>query len=174
MLHQLKPARALAKVAAAMFKDIWDHRAAQAGALAKSVGDQISDTEKKINDLIELVVNASHPRVVAAYEKKIESLEMKKLTLAEKQRNVGQPVYPFSQMFELSMKFLANPCILWDSGRLELQRIVLKLVFSEELSYCKKSGFRTPKTTLPFKVLGDFDSRKCEMVPPERLELPTL
>ena len=75
------------------------------------------------------------PRIRASLphmKKKIESLEMKKLTLAEKQRNVGQPVYPFSQMFELSMKFLANPCILWDSGRLELAKeIVLKLVFSE-------------------------------------------
>ena len=84
VLQQLKPTATLAKVAAAMFKDVWDQRVAQAGAMAKSVGDQIKDTEKKISDLIELVVNATHPRVISAYEKKIESLELQKLTLAER------------------------------------------------------------------------------------------
>jgi hypothetical protein len=36
------------------------------------------------------------------------------------------------------------------------RRLVLKLTFAENLSYCRKSGFRTPELALPFKALASF------------------
>ena len=48
-----------------------------------------------------------------------------------------------------------------------MQRAVLKLAFADNLQYDRQTGFRTPRTTLPFKVLGGFSGRKGEMVPLE-------
>jgi len=41
---------------------------------------------------------------------------------------------------------------------------IAKLAFAEPLSYSRESGYRTARTTFPFKVLADFSSRKYEMV----------
>ncbi len=36
------------------------------------------------------------------------------------------------------------------------QRTVLRLAFAEQITYARNEGLRTPKTTLPFKVLEGF------------------
>ncbi len=164
LLETLQPSEGLFAMAKAMFRDAWEQRIAQASAKAASVGAQIKDTEKKINELIERIMDASNARVVSAYEKRIEELEQHKLALAEKRSGIAKPRYTFEKLFELSMKFLASPCILWDSCIFTLQRTVLKLTFLDHLSYCRENGFRTPKTTLPFKVLGVISGQNEEMV----------
>ena len=70
------------------------------------------------------------------------------------------------------MVFLANPWNLWRSGSFTLKQTVLRLAFSERIAYCRKEGYRTPKTALPFKVLGDISFGESQMVRPRRLELP--
>lgn len=173
LLKRIQPSESLSDMAAAMFKDAWDQRMAQAASLASAVGKQLKEAEKKINDLIERIMDASNTRVIAAYEKRIEELEMNKLTLAEKQGRMTKPLYTFDQLFELSMKFLASLCNLWTSGSFAMQRTVLKLAFADHLSYCRENGFRTPKTTLPFKALGVISGQNEEMVLRGRIELPT-
>ena len=74
-------------------------------------------------------------------------------------------------MLELSMRFFANPYKIWENGNFHLQKLVLRLVFSEPLPYHRETGYRTIKTTLPFNVLGENNMMKCQMVPPARLEL---
>lgn len=62
-----------------------------------------------------------------------------------------------------SPALLSSPWNLWNSGQLTLQRTVLKLAFAERITYCRKTGLRTPETTLPFKVLRGFDGQQCLM-----------
>lgn len=112
--------------------------------------------------------------MVTTYEKRLTRLESEKALLAEKAARSRQPQRTFEDLFEHAMRFLANPCILWDSERLEDKRAVLKLAFSDRLAYCRDQGFRTPKIALPFKVLQDFQTPKFEMARPGGLEPPTL
>lgn len=79
------------------------------------------------------------------YEKHIEKTERQKLVLDEKLGNSVKTLHPFEKMFELAMGFLSNPCKIWESDRLEDERTVLKLTFSERLAYCRKTEFQTPK-----------------------------
>jgi hypothetical protein len=64
------------------------------------------------------------------------------------------------------MEFLAKPHKIWCSERLEDNRAVLKLTFSDRLAYVQNERFRTEKTTLPFKVLAEFSGGKNRMVRP--------
>lgn len=66
------------------------------------------------------------------------------------------PFGTFEELFEHSMRFLASPSKIWNLGALEYKKLVLRLTFAEHLVYCPIEGFRTPKTTLPFKVLDEF------------------
>ena len=44
------------------------------------------------------------------------------------------------------------------------KRTVLKLAFEDRITYSLKNGLRTPKTTLPFKMLAGFGDKNVEMV----------
>ena len=74
---------------------------------------------------------------------------------------------------ELSMRFLANPYNIWVSGDFKLKRLVLRMAFSGKIPYTKNEGYGTPKTTLPFKVLGGISEGQAPMVLQERIELST-
>ena len=130
----------------------------------------VSKIEKQIDGLLDRIVDASMPSVVSAYEKRLARLEQDKLVAQEKLGKTEQPSHSFDHLFELSCAFLANPWKLWESGQLTLRRTVLKLAFVERISYCRKTGLRTPKTTLPFKVLEGFTGHKCEMAEAQGFE----
>ncbi|MEX2615249.1 MAG: type IV secretory system conjugative DNA transfer family protein [Alphaproteobacteria bacterium] len=93
--------------------------------------------------------------------------------LQEKLSGQPTPRRTYDGILEHTLEFLANPCKLWHSERFEHKRTVLRLAFAERLAYCRNKGYRTPETTLPFKVLGGLCNPINEMVPQERLELPT-
>ncbi len=79
----------------------------------------------------------------------------------------------YDDFIEHALQFLANPWNLWETGQFTLKRMVLRLAFSERIAYCRNEGYRTPKTTLPFKVLGDLSGYEKDMVPAPRVELGT-
>jgi site-specific DNA recombinase len=123
--------------------------------------------ETEISRLVDCVVSASSPRVITAYESRIEALERKKLLAEEKASNGPRVEGRIGELFEHALYVLTNPLQVWESGRFELQRPLLRMAFSEHLEYCRENGFRTPKTTLPFKVLGSFRVPNERMVPLE-------
>ena len=72
-------------------------------------------------------------------------------------------------MLELTLNFIAKPSILWDSGDLKQRQTVLKLAFSSPPVYDRSSGFRTPKTSMIFKVLDQLNGRKKVMAVSEKV-----
>ncbi|GAB5471293.1 MAG: hypothetical protein Kilf2KO_43230 [Rhodospirillales bacterium] len=173
LLQSIEPKQGLVRAAALMFRDLWDHQAKHTENAARSLKQDIQSAESKVDQMVERIVDATNPRVIAAFEKRIDEMERQKLVLQEKMLQIGKPRRTFDEMFELSMRFLSNPCKIWNSGRIEAQRLVLKLVFLEHLAYCRNEGFRTPKTAFPFNVLGGFSEESCKMVLPEGIELST-
>ena len=113
----------------------------------------VKATEKQIDGLLERIMGVSSSRVINAYETKIEKLERNKRVLVEKLQSGGKSNGRFNDFIEHALTFLANPWKIWDSGKFTLQRTVLGLAFSERIAYCRNEGYRTSKTTLPFKVL---------------------
>lgn len=173
LLEQLQPTEDLFELATAMFKHAWDQQLEQAQSIAATAKTKIADIEKQIEQLLDRVVEASSPAVIGAFEKRIDDLEREKLVMAEKMATSGKPVRPFDEMFELALRFLASPWKIWSSGSLEHKKLVLKLAFVDRLVYSRNEGFRTPKTTLPFKVLGGLSSLECEMARPAGFEPAT-
>lgn len=156
LLAELQPSQSLVKVATVMFNDLWEAQLKQTGEIRKSLIKDMKAIEFKIDQVVDSIVEAKNPRVVKAFENRIEKLEQEKLVLQERQENMDKPTTSMGELLELSLRFLSNPCKIYETGKIELQKLVLKLAFPSHLEYCRENGFRTPKTTLPFKVLGDF------------------
>ena len=170
ILKELQPTTDLFKVARAMFKDVWNYRLNHAAAMKQTAKKELVKVERQIEQLLDRVVDSTSPAVISAYEERITKLEKEKLVCQEKIQNTGKPLHPFEKMFEHSMVFLSNPWKLWASGKLELQRIVLKLAFADRLAYCRNEGFRTPNFALPFKALADISGSENVMARPAGFE----
>jgi len=153
LLDRLTPGPQLVRLAAEMFKNAWSQRVAQAEAIAKNCELEARKVESQIAALVDRVVEATSEVVISAYEKRIAELERSKLLLEEKSGNTRQPKGKFEELFELALRFLANPSNLWNSGEFTQQKLVLRLTFADHLAYCPINGFSNPKTALPFKML---------------------
>ena len=70
--------------------------------------------------------------------------------------------------------FLQETHKIWACGRFEGKRAVLKLTFTDRLTYVRSERYRTPDLSLPFKLLGDNTGQKMLMVPTARIELAQL
>jgi site-specific DNA recombinase len=92
---------------------------------------------------------------------RIRRLEERKIEISEKIANCGRPLSSFDETLRTSLDFLANPCNLWASERLEHKKAVLKLAFADRLTYVRNEGFRTPGLALPFKVLAGVKDSKA-------------
>ena len=163
LLVSLRPSVDAFRMAHDMFKDAWEQRRTQIAEITKTAESQLTDMEAQITGLLDRIVEASSPCVVAAYETRIDELERDKFILSEKIATSGKPQRSFEEMFELAMRFLANPWNIWEKGDLTLGRCVLRMCFQGRVAYCRNQGLRTPETTSPFKVLGQFCGKESHM-----------
>ncbi len=159
LLDSLQPSRMMFSVARAMFTNAWNQRMDSAAYFAKAARREVIKLEKQIEQLLDRIVSASNAGVTGAYEARLAKLERNKHVAVENAAKADKPRRTFEEMFELAMRFLSNPCNLWRSERLEDKQTVLKLVFCERLQYSRKSGFRTPQVSVPFKLLADSSLR---------------
>ncbi len=144
VLHQLEPSSNVFATVMAMFRKAWDIRGEQLAQEAKYYEKQIADAQKQIDVLLDRIVEADNATVIKAYEKKIDSLEKEKIILQENQAKPAPSTRDFCASLELSLNFLSKPWKLWAKGNISLRRTVLKLVFTDHLSYCRETGARTP------------------------------
>ena len=169
----LRPSESLHRAAKAMFQYAWDYRLAMGEERSRSLKSELTKVEAQVERFLDQIADTDVPSVISTYETRIRKLEEKKIELSEKIENCGRPIRGFDETLRTALDFLQNPQILWASDKLEHKRLVQKLVFADRLHYVRKEGFRTPKTTLPFKVLADFQAGKNKMAHPERFERPT-
>ena len=118
----MRPSAGLFALLKALFMNAWDQKLAQANELRKAIRRDILKTEKQIDGFLEKIGEAASGTVIKAYERKIDQLEKDKLVASKKLENSFKPKTTSTQMLELCMKFLSNPCKLWDSGDSVLQK----------------------------------------------------
>lgn len=173
LLHQLRPAPALFRVARAMFEDLWNQRLATAETSRSGLETELAKIERDVEQFLDRIAQAQLPSVITAYENRIRRLEERKIEIGERITNCGRPLRSFDEALRTSLDFLANPCNLWASERLEHKKAVLKLAFADRLAYVRDEGFRTPDLALPFKVLAEIGCPGSKLARREGFEPPT-
>ena len=174
MFKALTPSRKLVGLVREVVDVVLEQRSTQFETIKTSLQKELKVFEKAIDDLLDRIVETTNASVISVYENRIAKLERQKLVTAEKLSKTTQPKLQKREFIELSLQVLANPWKLWGSGNLLHQKMLLRLAFDDRLTYCRNEGYRTPKMSIPFKVLADICNGKCDMVRVERLELPRL
>ncbi len=173
LLQDLRPSEGLFDLAFQMFKDLWEKKLSGARTQAASLQQDLRAVERKVEQLLDRIVDATSSSVVGAYERRIKQLETEKAVMRERLASSGKPLKSFGETYRTAFSFLANPYKLWVSERIEDRRAVLKLVFADRLAYVRGEGYRTAKISTPFKLLGAMQMAKEEMVPRDGIEPPT-
>ncbi|MGI9377591.1 MAG: recombinase family protein [Tsuneonella suprasediminis] len=170
MLRSLRPSQSLFSLIARQCRIVWDKRTASMREAKASFKLKIAAVEKKIDGLLDRIVESENGAVVAAYERKVAELEREKHLLAEKQARCGTVARDYDETFRTAFEFLSNPCYLWEKGGLEDKRIVLQLTLDSHLEYDWNQGVRTTELSFPFRMLGDVSGCKNEMAETEGFE----
>ena len=170
LLTKLQPGKELILTADRMFKKLWTHRGTTAQARKGSLEKERKAIERKIDQMLDRIVEVENLSTISAFERKIKAFEDRKCVIEEKLNNCGRPVKPYDQMYRTAIQFLANPHKIWACGGFTEKRAVVKLTFTDRLVWDRKTGYRTPDLSLPFKVLGGLNMQNNQMVPRAGLE----
>jgi len=164
VIKSLQPTQNLIKLAKAMIKQALAIRQTRHQDHLIALSSNCENIDRQIENLLGRIVETDSKTVVSAYETKIAKLEQEKRITREKLEKYARNSKSPEEYLEPALKFLANPWNIWASGDYFLRRMVLRLAFSERIAYCREKGYRTAKTSLPFKVLEGFCASKSEMV----------
>ncbi|MEM1235124.1 MAG: recombinase family protein [Pseudomonadota bacterium] len=173
ILQSLRPGRKLMDVAEHMVRSAWAKRVESASEAKEAIKRQLLDANKKIESVLDRIVEASAPSVISAYETRLQSLEREKIVLSERLENTVPPQGRLEECIELSLRFLSNPWNIYEKGCYAVKQTVLRLAFVEPLAYCRNDGYRTPEISFPFKALSEKNDVREMMVLLERIELST-
>ncbi len=163
ILQALTPSRQLLTIAFEMLKDALGQKAGQIAHVQAELKRQIKALDKQQNAVLTRLVETTNDKVATALETKIAQIEDQKLILQEKLAQSAKPREAKPHDFELLRRFLSNPWDIYNNGTLAMKKTVLKLAFTAPLSFDRKTGFRTPQTSVIFEFLDNLTS-KCEMV----------
>ena len=174
LLRSLTPSPKLYALGRAMLKKAW-HMRTEAAALRRSRAlADLARLEKRADQMMDRLVEADNPTLVAAYEVKIRKMGEEKALLREQaSRKSNEPVLEFEEVYRTALGFIANPLQVWENGPLSLKRMVLRMTFGGKLAYCRETGYRTADIALPFRLFGALEAPKVEVVEPGGIEPPT-
>ena len=170
MLKSITPARQLVDLATTALRNLWNKQAVNADQSRRVIEKELGEIDRKIEGLLDRIVDAGSPTVIAAYERRIGEFESSKLLLSEKMANVGQPKKDFDETFRNALAFLASPWNLWQNGNLADKKVALRLTFPQQLVYHPKEGVRNSILSIPFKTLYDLSGPENSLAHPTGFE----
>lgn len=108
-----------------MFEELWSHQAAALKDRARSFKTELAKIERQAERVLDKIVEATVPSVVAALENRVRKLDEQKTLVSERIANCGRPVRSFGESLRTALWFLASPSKLWSSEHHDDKRAVL-------------------------------------------------
>lgn len=173
LLQSLTPAPGLIALAREAIRDHWEQQTRSARRLIEAGQAELTKVERSIDQLLDRIVEADSETVIAAYERRVRSLEEQRALLKEQLVRGGEHKPSLKNAVRTSLAFLSNPCFLWTSGSPSERRIAARLAFPNRLTYARNTGFRTPTSASIFRVFSSEKNLKTEMAHPTRFERVT-
>lgn len=173
LLQTLKPAPQIFAALRAIFADHWDTQKQRSQEIIQQAHVELETIRAQTSKLINRIVDTDDKRIITAYEDQIRVLDQRKTMLNETMAGRGGSTESFEKLYRTACAFLSNPKPLWDTGRYELRRLVLRLILPNPIQYCKNDGYRTSGIAEPLRLLQAFSTQGCGMVEPDGIEPTT-
>ncbi|MEM7692602.1 MAG: recombinase family protein, partial [Pseudomonadota bacterium] len=152
-IRALVPKASVIGAARAMFDVLWKRKQDRRHIHAETLRRSITAADKKIEGLLERIVETDSSRLIKTYEDKINELEQEKIVISERLQSAVKPKTTYTESVRTALEFLLNPIKPYTSGTSAQRRTVLKLAFGSPLSYSRDTGLRTAQPSMPFQLL---------------------
>ncbi len=164
MLQKVTPTKDLIYITRTAVKKAWNKHQKNRGEDPEAIKKQVKEIERKIEQLMDRIIETDSNTLINAYEAKVTKLEYQKASLASRLATCVNTHLSFDESFQTVFDFIENPQKLWHSEDLEDRRLVLKLVFTRPLAYQRNEGFQTAAIALPFGLSGQLINDNSVMV----------
>ncbi len=164
LLEKIKVRKEVLDMGKMIAKKIWDKKIKQLGSAKLQQELEKKELEKQIDDYIDLIPKTKSESIRSRYEQKIEEIDKKinLLNLANSKSNKKEP--DINEALYLAFRLLGTPAKTWINSDKQTKIMLHDMIFTENPIYSVKTGFGTPKLSLPFLLMQHIDNLKSNMV----------
>lgn len=166
LLANIRPSRRSVAIAEEMLRDAWELSAQKQQERRRAYKRECADIKNRITKTMDKYIDTENEAVSDALLKKLDKLYRQQALAKEKYEMEEENQGTFDELFEPAMDILANPSRIWEKSPLEWKRLLLRMVFSEKVTYSRSEGFRTVGFSMAFNALWDRSKLKDVLVPP--------
>ena len=152
ILAKIQPSENVLNLTRTILFDLWSKKEDQILSEVKKSELSIENLEKDIRIMTERITRAQDEKVIQVYEAKIGEFSDNIAVLKKSIRSYEIHKPNIGTALEIVFEFLKNPLKQWQNGNIHTKRLVLKLVFEQNLAYSRKDGFETAFLSLPLRV----------------------
>jgi site-specific DNA recombinase len=108
LLKTLKPSQGLFHLAFEMFRDLWNNKLEGVERRSAGMRQELATITRKVDLLLERLVETTSETVLSAYERKIKEYETEKAVLSDNLSRTGKPMKSFGETYRTAFDYLAN------------------------------------------------------------------
>ena len=164
ILAGIKPSEQVLSLTKAIVADVWRKKMSERVNRKQDIEREIAKTDAERSRFVQLVSRATDVGVIATYEKRIGALTEKELVLKDSLMSQAEHEPNIETALDIVFDFLKDPLKQWRKGNIHTKKLVLKLVFEENLAYNRNSGFETAILSLPLRVFALPEAQKPLLV----------
>jgi site-specific DNA recombinase len=164
VLGRINPSVGVLSLTKEIIADVWKKKIAENVSKRANVERAIVKVEADKEKFVQLVSRATNDSVVITYEKQISSLVEKGAVLKTSLMSMDKHQPNIETALDIVFDFLKNPLLQWQKGDIHTKKLVLRLVFEQNLTYNRKSGFETAILSLPLRVFTLPKAQKALLV----------
>lgn len=173
LLRKIRPSPQVLRLTESIIRDLWRKKMREVDKTVKARQTHLDGLEVEKKKLIQLVVKTDDIDLKAAYEEQLSDVSQEVVVLKNQIMSPEEKRLNIETATEIVFDFLENPLKQWQSGDIHTQRLVLKLVFEQPLTYNRKSGFETANLSLPLRVFSLPDTQNVANVEKGGIEPPS-
>ena len=163
LLHEIAPSPPILELAQELTRGYWLKKQAQLKKTMETSARDVVALEEQTQGFLARLLKTDDPTMIELYEEQVKELQKKKTNL------LAEAIMPhadlsFADALGTVFGFLKTPWKLWEEGKLDDKRLVLKLAFGQQLPFHRENGFGTVPTALPFTVFRGFAPDESGMV----------
>lgn len=140
-------------------KTVRSKKSSTSEALIKDMEKRVAEIDKEKKKLVKLATKSKTDEMVEEYENEIITLKDEQATIKLKiERSKEDDFIDIKKIISNTKTILKNPSFIRELWNIQLQKMLIWLLFNNKIYFDKKSGFQTPEIPLIYKHLSSFST----------------
>ncbi len=148
-----------------IMKTIWKKKSAVITALSDDLQDRIKEIENDIKKVMQLIRKTQSDKMIENYENEIITLEDEKAEILVKiGGKKNEDTIDIDELISNTKAILRNPSFIRELWDIQLQKLLLWVLFNGKIYYSKDLGFQTPEIPLIYTIKKELSEDNSVLV----------